>query len=572
LQVLKKFEQNRRNNSIRGTGKKLLSLLLAVAIVAAMLSVAVFAEGPEILIDLAGLQIGSNSNWSYNGSTLRLFSNSTENKIFHIRGEAGTIYDGKIRPENGSNGPFYGTIILENVSMRTHYAPLDFVNGSTAILELIGENKFVSDWHAGININSGNLTIKPHNETASGLTAIAGGSANGIGTGEDTWWGGDTFESKPIVTIIGNCTVTVQGTAQGNALGAKSLTMYDDATLVLNNTANPSKGMDSRTTKDLSDCTITGSSAGAYTYSTITLAAMPTGGGNPTANKIGGAYADEEIILETRPNFGYTFTNWEVISPGALTNFDATDPQTTFTMPAAAVEIHAHYTINRHNLMVTAGKGGSVTASATDSTAVGTSVTVTANARSGYAFHHWEATGISVNNTAAISFSMPDNNVTLRAVFQYVGGSSYHDNDSDESSTPEPVIYPVTTHFGIYEGNGSLSATIDADYSKFERLTRNGSVVEPTNYTVAQGSTVITLKDSYLRTLANGTHLFVAEYSDGYSQNIPLNVKVPDVPQPQTDKKSNMLGWSALLLGSVLGILLLCLVVWLIRRKNKGIR
>lgn len=183
MQVLKKFEQNRSNNSIRGTGKKLLSLLLAVAIVAAMLSVAVFAEGPEILIDLASLQIGSNSNWSYDGGTLRLFSNSTENKIFHIRGEAGTIYDGKIRPENGSNGPFYGTIILENVSMRTHYAPLDFVDGSTATLELIGENKFVSDWHAGINMNGGNLTIKAHNETASSLTAIAGGSANGIGTG-----------------------------------------------------------------------------------------------------------------------------------------------------------------------------------------------------------------------------------------------------------------------------------------------------------------------------------------------------------------------------------------------------
>lgn len=71
--------------------------------------------------------------------------------------------------------------------------------------------------------------------------------------------------------------------------------------------------------------------------------------------------------------------------------------------------------------------------------------------------------------------------------------------------TPSPVVYPVTTHFGTYKGGGSLSVTIDADYNKFARLTLNGDVVDPANYTVTQGSTVITLKDRYLKTLGSGS-------------------------------------------------------------------
>jgi LPXTG-motif cell wall-anchored protein len=131
---------------------------------------------------------------------------------------------------------------------------------------------------------------------------------------------------------------------------------------------------------------------------------------------------------------------------------------------------------------------------------------------------------------------------------------------------PAPVIYSVKEHFGTYTGSGALTVRIDADYSKFVRLKCDGIVVDPANYTVAQGSTIITLQDRYLKTLGNGTHWFVAEYTDGYSQGIRLDVNVPNVPQ--TGDNSSMQGWLAVMLGSALGIL--CLAVWRKRKKIKG--
>ena len=59
---------------------------------------------------------------------------------------------------------------------------------------------------------------------------------------------------------------------------------------------------------------------------------------------------------------------------------------------------------------------------------------------------------------------------------------------------------------------------------KFLRLMYGDTEIDPSNYTIKHGSTIITLNEAHLKTYAKGTHWFVAEFSDGTSERIRLNV------------------------------------------------
>ena len=84
----------------------------------------------------------------------------------------------------------------------------------------------------------------------------------------------------------------------------------------------------------------------------------------------------------------------------------------------------------------------------------------------------------------------------------------------------------VEKHFDTFEGSGTLHARVDADHTLFKRLLYGGEEVHPSNYEISQGSTVITLNESYLKTFANGSHWLVAEFLDGTSALIAMHVNV----------------------------------------------
>jgi hypothetical protein len=96
-------------------------------------------------------------------------------------------------------------------------------------------------------------------------------------------------------------------------------------------------------------------------------------------------------------------------------------------------------------------------------------------------------------------------------------------------STQEPGSekeYSVLEVFAQWGGSGSVTARIDADNAKFVKLLLGENEIDPANYTVSEGSTVITLNEAYIKTLPNGTHEFVAEFEDGYFAKLPLTVQV----------------------------------------------
>ena len=133
---------------------------------------------------------------------------------------------------------------------------------------------------------------------------------------------------------------------------------------------------------------------------------------------------DEDVTVIAQPVEGKTFTGWKVT--GLPTDVDTSKATITFKMPANKVTLKAEYTENAPetyelkvtDAQVTLKDGGDVA----DLTAVpvGTELVATAPEKDGYTFTGWEVTGLpaDVDTTkATISFTMPANNVTLKAQY-----------------------------------------------------------------------------------------------------------------------------------------------------------
>ena len=152
--------------------------------------------------------------------------------------------------------------------------------------------------------------------------------------------------------------------------------------------------------------------------------------------------AGEKLSFTADEKDGYTFTGWKVT--GLPTDVDTTKATISFTMPANNVTLKAQYTENApktYKLDVTDAKvtlkdGGTVA----DLTAVsvGTELVATAPEKDGYTFTGWEVTGLptDVDTTkATISFTMPANNVTLKAQYTENAPKTYKLDVTDAKVT-----------------------------------------------------------------------------------------------------------------------------------------
>ena len=149
-----------------------------------------------------------------------------------------------------------------------------------------------------------------------------------------------------------------------------------------------------------------------------------------------------ELVATAPEKDGYTFTGWEVT--GLPADVDTTKATISFTMPANKVTLKAQYTENApktYKLDVTDAKvtlkDGSDVADLT-AVPVGTELVATAPEKDGYTFTGWEVAGLptDVDTTkATISFTMPANNVTLKAQYTENAPKTYKLDVSDATIT-----------------------------------------------------------------------------------------------------------------------------------------
>ncbi|MCI5919139.1 MAG: hypothetical protein MRZ75_07460 [Roseburia sp.] len=115
--------------------------------------------------------------------------------------------------------------------------------------------------------------------------------------------------------------------------------------------------------------------------------------------------------------------------------------------------------------------------------------------------------------------------------------------------------------------DGSLVIRGSGEISKFQSVKVDGVIIDAKNYTVTEGSTIITLSADYLKTLSVGSHTIELVWTDGSTStnfNIVKNTadtgsnntdeNTQSVTSPQTGDNSNPALWTTLLLASFAGL------------------
>lgn len=110
------------------------------------------------------------------------------------------------------------------------------------------------------------------------------------------------------------------------------------------------------------------------------------------------------------------------------------------------------------------------------------------------------------------------------------------------------VLEEAETEYTILDGANSvwnsnsadsLAIRADGDFSKFTGVKVDGDVVDSSNYTAKEGSTIVEFKADYLKTLEKGKHNVTILFTDGeVNTNIEIekaNTSVNDVVIPNTN-------------------------------------
>ena len=140
------------------------------------------------------------------------------------------------------------------------------------------------------------------------------------------------------------------------------------------------------------------------------------------------------------------------------------------------------------------------------------------------------------------------------------------------AAAPAQVTYNILDGAGsswTQNTDGSLAIRGSGEISKFREVKVDGVTVDPVNYTVTEGSTIITFKPEYLKSLSTGNHSFELVWTDGtaatnftVAENADQSAK-----SPKTGEDFSMALCTALLMVSCAG-----LAGMFVRRKKSSLR
>ncbi|HIW83261.1 MAG TPA: Ig-like domain-containing protein, partial [Candidatus Dorea gallistercoris] len=149
--------------------------------------------------------------------------------------------------------------------------------------------------------------------------------------------------------------------------------------------------------------------------------------------------------------------------------------------------------------------------------------------------------------------------ITLAQTVIPATGHSYENGRCRVCNAPEPGFNPAiidgaggTWQKGTEDG---LSFTSNAAFTDFVKVQVDGRDLAASDYEVREGSTVVTLKASYLETLSVGKHTLVIVSNTG-TATTEFTIQAAsaadgDTPSPQTSDNNHVALWIVLLLISV---------------------
>ena len=88
-----------------------------------------------------------------------------------------------------------------------------------------------------------------------------------------------------------------------------------------------------------------------------------------------------------------------------------------------------------------------------------------------------------------------------------------------------------STYTPTYSGSGTKAVRSSAPLSKFKEVKVDDTIVDSSNYTLTEGSTIVTFKETYLKSLSAGDHTFKIISSDGIAEGKMTIEKLPSAAQ-----------------------------------------
>ena len=220
-------------------------------------------------------------------------------------------------------------------------------------------------------------------------------------------------------------------------------------------------------------------------HSEYGITVINNGNGTATASKTMAAQG-EEITLKANADSGYHFKEWQPVSPTS----GVTIENNKFIMPNEAVTVKAVFEQDAPTEhAITVENDGNGTAGADKSKAVRkTTITLTADANSGYHFKEWQVISPAGLTITGNTFVMPDSDVRVKAIFEQDTQPSGNPLADKANTSDAATVYigenggtPYAWRVIAYDGNGAagkagsltLLASGNLDQTRFAKRMNN---------------------------------------------------------------------------------------------------
>ena len=136
---------------------------------------------------------------------------------------------------------------------------------------------------------------------------------------------------------------------------------------------------------------------------------------------------------------------------------------------------------------------------------------------------------ISTGSTTIYSDSISTSGTTNYKFYLYIDGNIENNTSminktlsgtltvTEMTDTYELTNGDGTTYTPSYNGSGTKIARSNAPLNKFKEVRVDNAVVDSSNYTLTEGSTIITFKETYLQSLSVGEHILKIISTDGFT-------------------------------------------------------
>ena len=358
-----------------------------------------------------------------------------------------------------------------------------------------------------------------------------------------------------------NLPATVSIVTEGNTVSSAPVTW--DTTTPAGGSYDPSVLTEQTVTlKGTVTCPDSIDANGVELTTTITITISAAGiVGAPTANPVAGTYTENQSVTLTSSTVGATIyyttdgseptitggapdgTTKEYTAPIAVTGTEGQSSTTTIKaiavqngMQDSSVETFT-YTIKQDSQTpdVPVVTAPSITTQPGNATVkVGETATFTIAVNGTGLTYQWQIDRndgngwVNIDGATAASYTTSTVDISCNGFkYQCVVSNSVGTDTSNtavltvtENTTPAPgsVDYEILDGANTsWEQNsdGSLSIRGSGAISKFVGVKVDGNLVDVRNYTVKEGSTIVTLKADYLNTLSVGNHTFEIIWTDG---------------------------------------------------------